>query len=304
MRINKVTIVTIQDIAKLIGISVAQMEYFANNLRKHVVEYETPKKHRPTEKRIITAPSKDLKILLRAIKGYILDEYLYPDYTYGLGVKTLRQHAELHAGDKELVQVDIRDFYPSLNYKLVYKMWIDDFGFDARAARILTKLTSMDGGLKQGFPTSSHIAAIVAKSLTGELNDFCLLNNLRFSQYVDDLNISGADIDKRKLFKSIIPMARKVGLTIKKSKTTVRNTSNGKKITGVSLYGQRTRATKAVRQNAIQAMKAFRRSPSDKMMLRRVNGYLGFIRHLSRADGKKYAKMKKQNIASKKHDYK
>lgn len=292
--INKkvVVVVSLEDVSKLLGVSIATLTYLSTNMTKNITETKIAKKGPSTDKRTITAPSKLLKSIQRTIKSEILETYRYKPYVFGLGGNTLKQHAKVHEGNKEIVQVDLKDFYPSIQHTLVYKMWSEKFEFNAEASRILTKITTMQGGLKQGFPTSSHIAAIVAEEFTSGINDHCMASAMKFSQYVDDLNISGKNIDYRMVFKTIVPLGRKYGLTIKKKKTKVNSKKDGKIITGVALFNQQTRATKTVRHKAISALKDLASSPKDDHFKNRAVGYLGFLKHLNKSDGRKYKKIK------------
>lgn len=281
-------------LSSILGSTPQELAYLSLNMDKNVRIHNIVKPNAPGELREITAPSKKLKQIQRNIKDYILTDYTYASYVYGLGGNTLKDHASVHKGRTTLVQVDIKQFYPSISNRLVYKMWVESFGFSPEISRVLTKLTTMHGGLKQGFPTSSHIAAIVAEGLTEEINLYCETNKLKFTQYVDDLNISGHNIDYRMIFKVIVPMGRKYNLSIKKNKTRVNHEQTGKKITGVSLLNQRTRATKEVRRKAIRALKNLADAPQDDHMKRIVAGYTGFLKHLKRSDGKKYKKLVKK----------
>lgn len=296
MRVKTKNITTLEDISELLDVAPSKLMYFSLNMKKNVREFEKNKKNSSKQKRKITAPSKELRDIQRKIKEKILNNYSYNKYIYGLGGNTLKQHARVHQGRKSLVQMDLKDFYPSIKNQLVYNMWLNKFEFDHNASRVLTKLTTMHGGLKQGFPTSSHIAAIVAEEFTSHMYDYCKENKLKFSQYVDDINISGNEIDYRLVFKTFIPIGRQYGLTIKKTKTKVADRNIGKTITGVSLYEQRTRVPREVMSKAINALKNLSSDPKNKHYGRVVSGYLGFVKHLNKADGRKYRKMRDKII--------
>lgn len=284
----------LQTLSSILGSKPAELGYLSLNMEKNVRTYSVPKKHALTETRTITAPNEKLKRIQRKIKDQFLDNYMYEPYVYGLGGNTLKDHASVHKGAKVLVQIDIRDFYPSISHNLVFKMWVEKFGFPADIARVLTKLTTMKGGLMQGFPTSSHVATIVAEDFTLALDNHCKSNSLSFSQYVDDFNISGDGIDYRSIFKLVVATGRKYGLSIKRKKTRVNSKLVGKKITGVALTNQRTRATRDVRQRAIRALKDLATRPENEYFQKRVDGYGGFLKHLKKRDGSKYKKLIKK----------
>jgi RNA-directed DNA polymerase len=263
-----------------------ELVYFANNLDKHVHRITKPKKN--GKSRDILAPSKQVTAILQRIKIVFFDDYTYPHYVFGLGGNSLKDHASVHATENELIQADLRDFFPSIHYKLVYSMWINDFALPTEVARILTKLTTFNAHLQQGFATSSHIAAVIAGPLTYGLHAYCKGNGIAFSQYVDDLNFSGTHINKQALFKVLIDLARKHGFSVKKQKTGVFSANIGKTITGVSVYRRRTRAPKRIRQRAIIALIALSEHPKNEQAQKRVKGYFGHLNHLSKQDGKSY----------------
>lgn len=100
---------TVEELCKALNVPVARFYYFANNLDRHVKRRSLVKKD--GKSREVVAPAKDLKIIQRKIKSEILQKYAYPDYVYGLGDNTLVDHARIHAGDKQLVKIDLCDFF-------------------------------------------------------------------------------------------------------------------------------------------------------------------------------------------------
>lgn len=289
MKIGKMNVNDLASLSKVLGVDTKVLVYSANNLSKLVRDFEIPKKS--GGKRGITEPNSALKALQRNIKTILLDDYKYPGYVFGLGGNTLKDNAKPHTGKLNTIKIDLKDFYPSIGYAPVYKMWRGKFGFDHDSARILSKLTTLNNQLKQGFPTSSHIATIVAEEFTQAINAYSKTKGYHFGQYIDDLNISGKKIDYREFFKMIIPLSRKYGFHIKLQKTKVTSPLNGKVITGVSIYNQRLRASRDIRHRAIRALKDFSQNNQDESAFRSVQGYMGFLRHINKKDGNKYKEL-------------
>lgn len=273
-------------LCKTLGIVENKLVYYALNVSKNVYEKKIPKSN--GGERLIAAPNDELKKLQRKIKDNFFGGFSFPDYVYGLGDNTLGEHAKIHAGNKTLVKIDIRDFYPSISHSRIYDMWVNVFKMNPEAARLLTKLTTFKGRLQQGFPTSSHIAAVISTPLTQELESYCKKNNISFSQYVDDLNFSGENISYKEVFKVVIKLAHKFGFAVKRKKTKVYGNKLGKLITGVSVTHDRIRASKKTRQKAVDALKDFAKDTKNKHYQNRVAGYSGFLNHLNRKDGRKY----------------
>jgi RNA-directed DNA polymerase len=296
-RYNGPRVGSVDELAKLICIKKNELIYYANNLEKHVHKITKLKKN--GSPRHITAPGKRLSTILYRIKVVFFDEYCYPEYVFGLGGKTLKDHALVHAGNKELIQTDLTDFFPSITYRSIFRMWSNEFGCHPDVARILTKLTSLNGSLQQGFPTSSHIAAVIALPFTEAMESYCKTQGMMFSQYVDDLNYSGSTLDKRNLFINIITHSRRNGFSINKRKTKTTNSSTGKTITGVSAHENRLRASRAIRNRAARVLKEYSQSPRSETLRRRVSGYHRYLTHLSKTDGRYYrSKIDKITTAS------
>lgn len=285
-------VISLDDLSIVLSVPKDELVYFANNISNHVRQWEKLKKS--GKPRTIVAPSKRLTVILQRIKVVFFDDYNYPGYVYGLGKRTLRDHARVHVGNRELIQADLTNFFPSIGHVAVHNMWLEHFSVSTEVARILTQLTTFKGRLQQGFATSSHIASIVALPLTKGLYSHCQANGVTFSQYVDDLNFSGKAIDKRLLFRELITLTRASALAVNKKKTVFRNVDIGKTITGVSVYGQRLRAPKLVRQRAINALNALAKSPKDDKLRKQVSGYQGYLKHLNKVDGQKYKQRAKR----------
>lgn len=279
----------LDELCSKLGVKPAELMYQAQNIEKNIQVKKIPKMS--GGERMITSPNNKLKKLQRNVKNLFFSNYSYADYIYGLGGNTLKDHAKVHTGSRTLVKVDLRDFYPSITNRQVYKMWVNDFGIDSKTARLLTKLTTLNGYLQQGFPTSSHIAAVIAQPMGKDLLAYCDSNGLKFSQYVDDLNFSGKEVTYKHMFTLIMRCAHQAGFSVKRKKTTVYGAKTGKIITGVSLVDNRIRAPKRIRKKVVDSIKRLSLDPGDDSSRKTAIGYRRFIGHLNKHDGKHYQKL-------------
>jgi RNA-directed DNA polymerase len=289
---------TIDELAAALDVRIKELYWLANNVDKQVLTRQRPKKDGTP--RFYLSPSKRLKAVQSGIRHVYFDDYTFPSYVYGLGGTTLADHARVHQGVRQMVQVDIRKFFPTISHKQVHEAWLHEFGVNPDLGRLLTKLTTHGGELPQGFPTSSHMATVIARPFTEKIQEMCQMRDIRFTQYVDDLNFSARDIDLHDLFKTVVGLVQAEGFAIKRRKTVVTGSRAGKVVTGVSLTSERLRATRSVRKRAIDALHTFETDPNVHNA-RRVGGYLRFIRHLNRADGKKLQSKIEKIRKSKKH---
>lgn len=137
-----------------------------------------------------------LKKIQRRIKNVFLVKVEYPFYILG-GISSDMQNkrgylenASLHRNSKILFSEDVKDFFPSTNYSMIHSVWTGVFHFHPDVADVLTKLTTYDNCLPQGWVTSSHLANLALwkhePSVVADLNK----RGFTYGRFVDDIGIS------------------------------------------------------------------------------------------------------------------
>lgn len=108
-------------------------------------------------------PARPLKDIQRRINRHIFGHVDFPFYLQG-GIRDRKKprhclaNAKLHSGAKIVINEDISGFFPSITERQVQDIWQHFFHFPPDLAIILTKLTTHEGRLPQGAPTSSYLA--------------------------------------------------------------------------------------------------------------------------------------------------
>lgn len=157
------------------------------------------KKSRPFQKlmtarklRRIDNPADNLKRIQTRIYRRILRPLALPTYLRG-GIRgnTIIDNVRMHAGARTLVTLDIKEFFPSINNRQVFRVWREMLGFSARISSILTKLTTFERRLPQGAPTSALLANLVLHSIDGPIREHCEKSAITYSTWIDDLAFSG-----------------------------------------------------------------------------------------------------------------
>ncbi len=211
--------------------------------------------------RIIHPSQGELKTLQTAIHKKILSKIILPPNVKG-GVKGNDNisNAKVHQGNKFKFVTDLENFYPSVAYEEVVKMFIRN-GFSKKIAIILSKLTTFNSCLPQGAPTSGSIANLVFVPIDHVLIEICKQNNLIYTRYVDDLTFS-SKTDFQYQCNKILETIIKMGFKISRKKTFYKA---GKiEITGV-IVGNNTIHTP---QRVNDKIKSLKESPT-------VNGEIG-----------------------------
>lgn len=136
-----------------------------------------------------------LKRIHEHIKNRLLKEVEFPGYVQG-GVavsgppRSYITNAQMHAGKKVLIAEDIASFYPSTSRRIVYLVWLSFFRFTPEVAELLTKLTTLNSQLLQGWKTSGYIANLAFFKIEPMLVEKLRAQGLTYTRYIDDITIS------------------------------------------------------------------------------------------------------------------
>ncbi len=172
-------------------------------------------------------PARPLKDIQRRINRYIFSRVDFPYYLQG-GIRDKKNprhclaNARLHSGARIVINEDISGFFPSITESQIHNIWQYFFCFPPGVADSLTKLTTYDGQLPQGAPTSSYLANLVLWKQESTVVETLNANGIRYSRYVDDITLSSTrfqDVARQiSMIKKIRSMCDKNGYLIKASK--------------------------------------------------------------------------------------
>ncbi len=119
--------------------------------------------------RTITAPNLQLKAVQRTILRRLLSRLAVHPAAVGFEKgQSIVSHARRHAFKPVVVKLDIQDFFGSISTKRVHA-YFRHIGWNDEAARLLTKLTTYNGALPQGAPTSPKLSNLVNYRLDARL---------------------------------------------------------------------------------------------------------------------------------------
>lgn len=178
---------TIADVARLSRSEERTLIGVASSIGKSVRVTKKPKRSGGYRK--ITAPNESLKKFLRTLDKKVLSEVTIHNRIY---LRPGSSHARLaldHLGHHFLLTADIDDFFPSVTPSMVQNQ-LEREGFGKEAAGLLTRLTTLDHELPQGFPTSSRIAAIVLRPVMDRLERLAFAHKMLVGVYADNLVVS------------------------------------------------------------------------------------------------------------------
>ena len=190
-------ILSSQFLAWRLGIPLEKLRVIAKEVNKHYREISL-NDHEKGTVRLLKVPDEELKKVQRLILRRIFSEAPLPDGLHGgIPSRSPKTSAECHLGKDLVVNLDVRNFFPSASHRQVAEMFRRDFGCGREARWLLTRLTTIDGQLPQGAPTSTMIAnLLLAIPVDVPIERSAAQLRVEYTRFVDDVAISGESADK------------------------------------------------------------------------------------------------------------
>ena len=158
--------------------------------RKRYREFTIPKKS-GGERRIL-APRPGLKLLQTKINGVLQEVYRPRMATFGfVRSRNIRMNAEQHVGNRWVFNVDLRDFFPSINFGRVRGLFISQpYELPPSVATVIAQVCCHDNQLPQGAPTSPVLSNMICRRMDNELLSLSRKHSSVYTRYADDITLS------------------------------------------------------------------------------------------------------------------
>ncbi len=198
---------TLQNVADILGVRPPMLAYilYSKSGPEKYQTFEIPKRSGGT--RTIEAPNSRLKMVQRRLSDLLQDcreeirigqnrhdggpkpDVVSHGFVRGRSIVT---NARLHRNRRFVFNVDLENFFPSINFGRVRGFFIRDrdFSLHPTVATVLAQIACANGRLPQGSPCSPIIANLVAHILDVHLVQLATRNQCRYTRYADDLTFS------------------------------------------------------------------------------------------------------------------
>lgn len=122
-------------------------------------------------------------------KSQLKSEFITP-YAYGFIKKRgIRENAKVHLNKMHILNLDITDFFKSINSRDVYNVFVK-LGTPENGAKQLAILCTLQNKLEEGLHTSPVISNIHCHSLDTKIAKIAKKQKFSYSRYADDLTFS------------------------------------------------------------------------------------------------------------------
>jgi retron-type reverse transcriptase len=296
------------ELAAALGVSVKELRFYAIHRQRdrffNYVRFAIPK--RGGGHRVIMAPKRRLKALQRRLLEQLVCKLPVSDHAHGFRTgRGTRSNAEPHVGQKMVIRVDLKNFFPTVTFGRV-RGFLIALGYGYPVATALACLMTeaerqpveLDDGTivhvpvthrhcVQGAPTSPGLCNVIVMKLDRRIAGLARKFGVNYTRYADDLTFSGA-LDRRQAF-GLTQVVRRIveeeGFTVNKDKTLLLSRARRQTVTGavvndvLGLSRQERRLLRAMLHRKSQGNQPFdaQRQPVSESQLQGKLAYLKML---------------------------
>ena len=179
-------------LAALLGCSAQQLGYYLykRDIASQYKHFNIPKRN--GDKREIRAPATNLRIIQRNLARELNALFRFRASVNGfVKGRDIKRNALAHASQRHILNIDLENFFPTINYGRVYGLLSKPpHSLASKVAAAIAKACTLDNELPQGAPTSPVLSNLVCAKMDAELSRFAAANKCIYSRYADDMTFS------------------------------------------------------------------------------------------------------------------
>jgi RNA-directed DNA polymerase len=152
--------------------------------------FEIPK--RSGGMRQIHAPIGVVRTLQERLHVELKQLYRAHPHAHGfIDGRSVASNAANHAGKRWVLNIDLEDFFPTINFGRVRGLLLrPPFELGSPAAAVCAQIVTYRNGLPQGAPTSPVLSNFIAATLDRRLLRLAREHKLEYTRYADDITFS------------------------------------------------------------------------------------------------------------------
>ena len=309
---------TPQETAEKLDIKLSQLRWLTYHRKCatlcHYTRFHIPKKRGGTRK--LSSPKPLLRSTQAWIKENILDKITSEEVAHGfIKKRSILSNALPHIGQDIVVNMDLKDFFPTITFKRVKGMF-KSLGYSEAVATVLSllctepprervsykgKIYNVSLGerqLPQGASTSPPITNIICRNLDRRLKGKAESLGFTYTRYADDLSFSGPKSsfkDLGKLIRDVTSIVSFEGFTVHPDKTRVLHKSQKQEVTGlvvnkkIGIGRKEIRKFRAILHNCEKHGLESQNKENHPNFIAYLKGYCSFISMVDKEKGEKFS---------------
>jgi RNA-directed DNA polymerase len=181
---------TLDDLAALLDISPRALRRYSYGIGRRYHQVEVKKRRGGV--RIISQPADGLKIIQQKLAQLLAAAYRRRDAVHGFVTgRSIATNAAAHAGRRWVFNLDLTDFFPSINFGRVRGRLISrPYSLPENLATVVAQICCYNNQLPQGAPTSPVLSNMICSKMDAELERLASRHRCRYTRYADDLTFS------------------------------------------------------------------------------------------------------------------
>jgi retron-type reverse transcriptase len=313
---NLFLIKDVKDLANKMGVNLKLLRFLTYtqklSTKSNYVHFKMAKKSGGF--REISAPKPELKRLQYWILENILNKVEVSGEAHGFVAKrSIVSNASAHIGKAVVINCDLENFFPTLNYARV-KGLFKSLGYSAEVATVLAMLTTeaeqkevlLDGEklylytgkryLPQGSPASPMITNLICRKLDKRMVGIAKSLEFTYTRYADDMTFSSNEYTKiNKMMFWIKGITKDEGFILHPKKSKIMKKGSRHEVTGVvvneklSINRKELKRFRAllyqIEQSGLEGKSWHGKSEN---LMASVWGYANFIQMVDKKRGAKY----------------
>lgn len=215
------------------ALEISEFELFKSAYRSNA-EYTIFKKKKCAQTfRTIAVPPDGLKEVQKKIVQKILDTIPLPSECTGFrSGHSIVANVTPHCGRLFVFSTDIENFFESITSERVVEFFLR-LGFSFPLSSVLTSLTTYNGTLPTGAPSSPALANLICFPLDSELADYATSKNWSYTRYGDDLTFSGDTRFSLQDMRIISDIVESEGFSLNMQKTRFTRSNDSQVVSGL-----------------------------------------------------------------------
>ena len=304
-------------LADFLGIPLKQLTFilYAKGTDNLYYSFNIPKKNGGD--RLINAPDEKLKKIQRklneALRNHIeernREKKIKTNISHGFERgRNIISNAKIHNNKKYVVNMDIKDFFPSIHFGRVLGFFQNNryFKLPYEVAVIIAQIACYKGYLPQGSPCSPIIANLICNIMDIRILKLAKKYKLDYTRYADDLSFSTNNksfiLEYDSFLCEIENTIEKSGFSINKDKTRLIYKQSRQEVTGlivnkkVNVNRDYYKKTRAMAENLYKTGEFY----IDKKpgTINQLEGRLAFINQIDWYDNKNKSKGNRRNFGN------
>ncbi|MCH1879076.1 retron St85 family RNA-directed DNA polymerase [Alcaligenes ammonioxydans] len=265
---------------------------FALTMPRRYKQYFIPKRN-SNERRLIAQPSQEAKFIQRIIIAELRElltvHKAATAYEKGTGIRLNAIH---HVGNRYLLKMDFKNFFPSITPELLF-MILRDCGikYDDRDRTILEHALFFKSTrrsrlrLSVGAPSSPFISNFIMNIFDENLAAYCLQQGITYTRYADDLTFT---CNKKGILFNVPDVVKQFSkehchgkIRINSSKTVFSSKAFNRHVTGIVLTNDNQLSIGRARKREIASLvNSFKYGHLDLDESSRLKGLLAYANHI------------------------